>query len=236
VLGREYDFNMPQMMAVGLVIGVAAGLLNGFIVSSLNVYPLLPTLATMFAFRGVALVIGRGTGRNMPMFWNRIISARWGPLPIHVFVAFGLAIGVQLLLNNTKTGRHIYALGDSEKTSHEKGINARRIKILVYAVSGLMCAVASIIFTAQTMGLPPSSAVGIEFKCVTAAVLGGVSLFGGKGTVAPGVIIGSLLMSIISNVLVIMNASVYMYTIVYAVVILFVVLLETLKIRKLTSV
>lgn len=236
VLNKKLGIGMAEMICISLAVGALAGAVNGLIVSSLKVYPLLPTLATMFIYRGLALIIGGGGSATMPMFWSKIISVRVGPLPVHVLVAIGLAILVQFLLSNTKTGRFIFALGDSEKTSIEKGINPKRIKFLVYTVSGLMCGIAAIIFSAQSMSVPPSSGDGLEFKCVIAATLGGVSMFGGKGTVAPGVIIGALILSIISNVLVLCEASAYIYTVVYALVILFVVLLETLKVKKTSKV
>ncbi|MEG1011311.1 MAG: ABC transporter permease [Ruthenibacterium sp.] len=234
VLNKRLGLGMVEMITISLVVGTLAGLINGIVVSVLKVYPLLPTLATMFMYRGLALLIGGGSA-TMPMFWSKIIGVRVGPLPVHVLLAVGLAVVVQILLSNTKTGRYIYALGDSEKTAAEKGINANRIKILVYTVSGFLCGVAAVIFSAQSMSVPPSAGDGLEFKCVIAATLGGVSMFGGKGTVAPGVMIGSLIMSVISNVLVVSAASAYIYTVVYALVILFVVLLETLKIKKIAK-
>ena len=232
ILNKNLNIGMAGMMLASLLVGLCAGALNGVIVSILRVYSLLPTLATMFMYRGIALIINGGRHSPMPMFWGRIISLRVNSVPVHVLVAIGLTIIVQLLLNNTKIGRHIYALGDSEKTAHEKGISAFKIRMLVYVISGLMCGIAAIVFSAQSMSVPPSSGQGMEFRCVIAVVLGGVSMFGGKGTVAPGVVVGALLMSLISNVLVVLSAPPHMYIIVYALVILFVVLLDTLKSRK----
>ena len=231
VLNKKCGIGMAEMILISLAVGTVAGLINGLIVSALNVYPLLPTLATMFIYRGLALIVGGGGSATMPMFWSKIIGIKVGPVPLHVLIAIGLALLVQLMLKYTKTGRFIFALGDSEKTAIQKGINEKRIKILVYTISGLMCGVAAIIFSAQSMSVPPSAGDGIEFKCVIAATLGGVSMFGGKGTVVPGIIVGALILSVISNVLVLCNASAYIYTVVYALVILFVVLLETMKIR-----
>lgn len=233
---KYLGFGMLGMMLVSVGVGIIAGLVNGLIVSALNIYPLLPTLAMMFVYRGLALIIGGGGRTIMPMFWSKIIGARVGLFPVHVFVAIALVIVVQIWLNNTKTGRYIYALGDSEKTCIEKGINVRKIKVLVYTLAGMMCGVAAIVFSAQAMSVPASTGNGMEFKCVIAAVLGGIGMNGGKGSVAPGVIIGSLIMSVISNVLVILSASAYVYTVVYAVVILIVVLIDTLKNRKLGEV
>jgi len=233
---KNLGIGMFGMMLVSILVGAAAGVVNGLIVSTFNIYPLLPTLAMMFVYRGLALIIGGGGRTIMPMFWSKIIGIRIWLVPVHVFVAIGLVIIVQILLNNTKTGRYIYALGDSEKTCIEKGIPVRKIKILIYTLSGIMCGIAAIVFSAQAMSVPASTGSGMEFKCVIAATLGGIGMNGGKGSVAPGVIIGSLIMSVISNVLVILSASAYIYTVVYALVILFVVLIDTLKNRKLGEV
>ena len=231
-LNRTYGIGMGGMMLASILVGISAGAVNGLIISLLRVHSLLPTLATMFVFRGLALIINGGGASPMPMFWIGIIRLRVGMVPVHVFVALGLLIITQVLLNKTKIGRHIYALGDSEKTAYAKGISSFKSKMIVYTVSGLMCGIAAIIITAQAMSVPPSLGLGMEFRVVTAVVLGGVSMFGGRGTVAPGVIVGGLLLAIISNVLVILTAPARMYVIVFALVILFVVLLDTLKNRN----
>ena len=225
---------LPIVVAViiGVAIGLLIGMINGLLVAVLKVYPLLPTLATMYALRGIGLSIAGASVSQMPMRWITLISANLGGIPIYVFVAFALAIAAQVFLNKTRLGRHIYATGDNEKMAIEKGVNVFRIKLFVYAMSGMMAAIAATLSSAMTMQASYTLGEGFEFKVITAAVLGGVSLNGGRGTVAPGIIIGAVILTFISNVLVLMRANPYSYDIVYALVIFVVVVLDTIKIRS----
>jgi ribose transport system permease protein len=233
VLNKTTGAGIVAMMIVSLVVGLIAGLVNGLIVASLKVYPLLPTLATMYSFRGIGLVICGGGSSTMPLMWAKINSVKlFGIIPLHVLIAIALAALMQVFLKETTIGRHIYAVGDSEETSYKKGINVFRIKLLVYTLSGLMCGIAAIISSAQSMSVPISLGEGQEFNAIIASVLGGASLFGGRGSTMPGVIIGVLILSLISNVLVILGASAYLYTVVYAIVIFVVVLLDSPVLRK----
>ena len=226
--------SLPIILAVliGIVIGLIIGLLNGLIVAVLKVYPLLPTLATMYAFRGIGLSIAGASVSQMPMKWTVLVSTNWLGIPIYVFIAIALAVIIQIFLNKTRLGRHIYATGDNEKMAIEKGVNVFRIKLFVYAMSGVMAAIAAVLSSAMTMQASYTLGEGFEFKVITAAVLGGVSLNGGRGTVAPGIIVGAVILTFISNVLVLMKANPYSYDIVYALVIFVVVVLDTIKIRS----
>lgn len=233
VTNKEFGLGIVPMIIISVIVGIIFGFINGLIVASLKVYPLLPTLATMYTFRGIGLMICGGGSSTMPMSWAVVNSIKLFKLiPLHVIIAIALAVLVQIFLNETSVGRHIYAVGDSEKTSNEKGINVFGIKILVYTISGFCCGVAAIISSAQSMSVPISLGQGIEFNAIIAAVLGGASLFGGKGSTAPGIIIGAIIMSLMSNVLVILGASAYLYTVVYALVIFVVVLLDSPVLRK----
>ena len=226
--------NMPIgiVVLIGLAIGLGIGLINGLIVNVLKVYPLLPTLATMYAFRGIGLSIAGASVSQMPMRWSGLVSANWMGIPIYVFVAILFAIMAQIFLNKTKLGRHIYATGDNEQMAIEKGVNVFRVKLFVYMMSGMMAALAAVLSSAMTMQASYTLGEGAEFKVITAAVLGGVSLSGGRGTVAPGIIVGSLILTFISNILVLMKANPYSYNMVYALVMFAVVVLNTVKLRS----
>jgi len=220
------------VILIGMAIGITIGLLNGVIVAVLKVYPLLPTLATMYAFRGIGLSIAGASVSQMPMKWTMLVSANLFGIPVYIFITLALTIIAQLFLSKTATGRHIYATGDNERMAREKGINTFRIKLFVYAMSGLMAALAAVLSSAMTMQASYTLGDGFEFKVITAAVLGGVSLSGGRGTVLPGVIVGAVILSFISNLLVLMKANPYSYDMVYAIVIFAVVVLDTIKIRS----
>ena len=220
------------VILVGMAIGAAIGLLNGLLVAVLKVYALLPTLATMYAFRGIGLSIAGASVSQMPMKWTVLVATNWLGIPVYIFVTLALAIGAQIFLNRTALGRRIYATGDNEKMAREKGINTFGVKLFVYAMSGLMAALAAALSSAMTMQASFTLGDGFEFKVITAAVLGGVSLNGGRGTVLPGVIVGAVILSFISNLLVLMKANPYSYDMVYAVVIFAVVVLDTVKLRS----
>lgn len=223
----------PILMALGGVLaGTAMGALNGIIAATLKLYPLLSTLAIMNAARGLGMLVTGGGAALMPADWGKIAQLKIARIPVHVFVAIGIAVAIQVFLNKTRFGRHIYAVGDSEKTANEKGLSVKGVKFFVYTASGCLCGIAAIVSSSQVMGAPSTLGTGIDFYAIIAAVLGGCSLFGGKGTVFPGVMVGALIMSVISNALVITGASPNMYPIVYALVIFLVVLLDAIKVIK----
>lgn len=231
-VNRTYDLSLPAMCAVGILVGLCVGVINGIIAAKLNVYPLLTTLATMYACRGLGLSITGSGAALMPMAWGDLITVKVLGIPVHSIAAIALAVLVQIFLKLTPFGRKIFAVGDSQKTAYEKGIPVTWVKIFVYAMSGLMCGIASIISSSQTMGATASMGDGIEFMAMIAAVMGGTSMAGGKGSVFPGCLIGAIIMSTISNSLVLLKAPPNAYSVVYALVIFVVVLLDTIRSRR----
>jgi ribose transport system permease protein len=230
------DLPIGVVILIVLAFGLVVGLVNGVLVATLKVYALLPTLATMYALRGIGLSWASASTNQMPMKWAVIISTRWLGIPAYVFISFALAVIVQIFLNRTNLGRRIYATGDNEKMAVEKGINVFNIKLFVYAMSGVMAALAGVLTSAMTMTAAYFIGEGFEFKVITAAVLGGVSLNGGRGTVAPGILIGSLILAFISNQLVLLKAGAYSYDIVFSIVIFVVVMFDTIRIRSEASI
>lgn len=229
--GKKLDWGMPAMCLAGLATGTLVGMFNGIIAAKLRVYPLLTTLATMYACRGMGLIItGGGTGM-MPMSWGKLTAQKILGIPVQVYVLILISIAFQLFLNHTAFGRQIYAVGDSEKTAREKGINITRVKVFVYAAAGFMAGIAGIISSSQVISVPANLGNNQETMAIIAAVLGGTSLFGGKGTTFPCALIGALIMSCISNALVLLGAPPNAYNVVYACVIFFVVLIDTIKAR-----
>ncbi len=229
---QNKNMPIPSVMLIGMAVGILVGALNGFVIATLNVYAFLPTLATQVAFRGIGLTVAGASISNMPMKWAKIVSTRWFGIPTYIIISFLIAVLAQLFLDNTKLGRHIYAVGDNEKMARAKGINVYWVKVFVYSFSGFMAALGGILSCAKTMTASYVIGEGYEFKAITAAVLGGVSLSGGRGTVFPGVVIGAIIISLISNLLVLLNANTYIYDIVYGLVIFVVVLIDTMKLKE----
>ena len=169
----------------------------------------------------------------MPMSWGRLTAQRILGIPVQVYMLVLISLGFQIFLKHTAFGRQVYAVGDSEKTAREKGINITRVKIFVYAAAGFMAGIAGIISSSQVISVPANLGNNQETMAIIAAVLGGTSLFGGKGTTFPCALIGALIMSCISNSLVLLGAPPNAYNVVYACVIFFVVLIDTVKAKVL---
>lgn len=220
------------VILIVLAVGLFIGLINGLLVASLKVYALLPTLATMYAIRGIGLSLSNSETLQMPMKWAVITGTRWLGIPAYIFISFAIAIIAQIFLSRTVLGRSIYAMGDDEKIAIEKGINIFNVKLFVYGISGIMAGLAGVLSVAMTMQASYTIGGGYEFKVIAAAVLGGVSLYGGRGTVVPGIITGAFIFAFISNQLVLLKANAYSYDMVFAIVIFVVVILDTIRIRS----
>lgn len=227
------NVGLGWLMLISMGVGLAVGLINGFIIATLNMYPLLPTLAMMYIARGAGLWIATVSQGEVVPAYQLILNTKWLGLPVYVYITFALAIIAQIFLSKTKLGRHIYATGDNEKMAKEKGVNVYLVKVFVFALSGLMCGLSASLNTAMSNNVSYSMGDGFEFTVITACVLGGISLNGGRGTVFPGVVIGAVLWRFIYNALVLLKAEAYSYDIVCALVVFIVVLFDAVKTIKL---
>jgi ribose/xylose/arabinose/galactoside ABC-type transport system permease subunit len=217
---------VPLTILAGLGVGFAAGVTNGVVITRAKLPPFIVTLGMMSIARGLAFAITGGeTIRSLP---PEFLAAGQGeilgvPVPI-VILAF-LAAGSGYLLRTTTWGRYVYAIGGNEEAALLAGVDVRRIKVAVYAACGLTAGVAGALFTSR-FGVGQSTAgLGYELDVIAAAVIGGVSLTGGKGTIL-GVIVGSLLMGILRNGLVLLNVSAYWQQVAIGLVIILAVILD----------
>jgi ribose transport system permease protein len=121
-----------------------------------------------------------------------------GETPVSILIAVGVLILAILLLTRTRYGLHIYAVGGNEETARLAGVSVNRVKLLTYALSGMLAALAGMILTARVYSAQPRSGVGLELEAIASAVLGGVSLFGGVGNI-PNVVVGGLLVGVLGN-------------------------------------
>ena len=208
--------------------GTLLGFVNGLLAGKIPVYPMLTTLATMYIFRGLGRMISGGATAVMPDVWGSIANISVLGIPFPIILALGMGLIMQFILTNTKFGRFVLAIGDNERTAVEKGVNIFKIKVAVYTIVGFCCAMAAMILTSQIMSAPSTLGTGKDFEVIIAAVLGGISLVGGKGNIFPGALVGSIIYAGISNALVLTGADPYSYTLVYAIVIFAFILVDTL--------
>lgn len=222
--------SMLVTIVLTLVIGSGVGLINGIIISKGKLQPFIVTLATMTILRGATLVFTDGKPISLGSGSSAIAFSKIGggtifgiPTPV-VIMIFAFAI-CYYILTQTKMGRYTYALGGNEEATRLSGLNADRIKMFVYTISGLLASVAAIIITSRLFSAQPNAGDGYELDAIAAVVLGGTKLAGGKGKIT-GTIIGALIIGVLSNALNLLNVSSYFQMIAKGVVILIAVLLD----------
>ncbi|MEC3952966.1 ABC transporter permease [Nocardia sp. CDC153] len=188
------------LAAVGL--GLVLGLVNGVIIVYGRVNPVIATLATLAAYKGLAQLISGGKAQGFVLDNDVFIFLARGKvigLPVPVIVLALVALGVHVLLKYTDIGRNIYAIGGNDTAARLSGININKYLIAVYMLAGVVAAIAGIILTARTgSGQPVSGSEGLELKAITAAALGGCALKGGKGTVG-GTLLAVVLLGALDN-------------------------------------
>ena len=187
-------------IVAGLVIGAIAGLVNGLIITYGRVNAVIATLGTMAIFRGVAFILSDGQSISIfnETFRFMGIGVVLG-LPFPIWVLIGSAVLFQIFLAKTIVGRNVYALGGNPIVARFSGINVNRYRIGIYVMSGFFAGVAGILLAARTgSGQPISGSQGLELEAITAAVLGGCALQGGKGTIA-GALLGVAIIGILNN-------------------------------------
>lgn len=221
------------MAALG--VGVVIGAINGFFIARLKIVAFIVTLAMLFAGRGFGLWVTNTRAMNMPEEVIRLGSSSLLGVPIPVLVLALVCAAVHLMLTRTATGRQIYALGNNMEAARKAGINVGGILFGVYVLSALCAALSGLVSLTQTGAVSPSFGQQKEFTAIAAAVLGGTSLFGGRGNVFPGTILGAVLIQTVENGLVIINADPYIYPLVTSSIIFVAVLLDSARSRMLAG-
>lgn len=196
VLGLTFEGTGNVWLAAGLalLVGLLAGLLNGTFIAFVKVHPLIVTLATLSAFRGLAegISLARPFG-GFPDSFTQLGKPVTGGLTPAAFLFIGLALLMGLVLWKTPQGKWIRAIGYNETAARYAGIPVARTKLLLYGFSGLMSATAAILYVARRPTAKADIGTGIELDVITAVVLGGTSIFGGRGTMI-GTVIGLILL------------------------------------------
>lgn len=184
---------------VGLLTGAASGFIDGLIVAYTEMPPFIVTYAMQSILRGIVYVITiAGTLRLTDNAFLEFGGGNCGFLPWPVVYMIIVIILTALIMNRSKMGRHMYAIGGNPKAAEFAGINTKRIKIVIYTISGVCAALSGLILTSRNTSMQPSLAIGAEMDAIAAVVLGGTSMAGGQGAIF-GTILGALIMGIINN-------------------------------------
>ncbi|MGZ2385008.1 ABC transporter permease [Rhizobium leguminosarum] len=214
-----------------LIIGCAVGVLNGFIVTRLKLNPLIATLGTMSIFSGLSMVLTGGLSK--PLFipaFNWLGSGRLFGIPFPIILMLLVFVVLWLILSKTPFGRFVYASGGNPEASSLLGVPVERTQMVLYVVSGLSGAAAGIILAAMLGAAAPNAAGQHLLTIIAAIILGGTSLFGGRGSVW-GTLIAVLILGTLNNGLTLMNVSSFWQDVTRGVVLLMAVGLDQLRVR-----
>ena len=222
-----------------LAVGLLCGAINGGLIARFKIPPFIATLGMMTVARGFALIYSNRPVSGLTDTYNFIgqgeilkIIPIQPPLgiPIPVIILAVVAIGAHIMLNSTRFGRHIYAIGGNEQAALISGLNVGRIKIGVYTIAGLLSGLAGLVLSSRIGSGQAGLAVGYELDAIASAVIGGTSLSGGIGTIW-GTIIGALIIGVLNNGLDLLNVSAYWQTIVKGSIIVIAVIIDERKNR-----
>lgn len=218
-------------LIAGLAAGLAAGAVNGFLVAYLRIPAFVATLGMLSVARGLTFIYTDGrpiSNLSKPLLWFGNGTILNIPVPI-VALALVFAVG-WFTLRHTVFGRHVYAVGGSERAAITNGVQTRRVTALTYAISGGLAALAGVILTARSTAALPQAGVGYELDAIAAVVIGGTSLSGGRGTLI-GTVFGALIIGTLNNGLDLLGISSYYQQVVKGSIIVGAVLLDVSRRR-----
>jgi erythritol transport system permease protein len=224
------------VIAIALLVGILVGAINGLLITRFSVAPFIATLGTLYIARGAALLISSGeTFPNLvgrPEYGNEgfpfLGAGTLLGIPVSIWLLVVLALAAAYVAARTPLGRQIYAVGGNERAAALSGVYVNRIKLIVYVISGALAALAGLIVSSQLVASHPASGSTFEMNAIAAAVLGGTSLAGGRGTIG-GTIVGAFVIGVLSDGLVMMGVSEFWQMVIKGVVIIAAVILDQMQ-------
>ena len=209
VLLTKAGMGLLPAYAVGLLVTTVIGLVTGSIIVKTGIFPMIGTLALQIILQGIAyLICGGMPVSNLPAEAKVIGQGYVGAIPIPVIVFIIVVIIAAVVLNRTYIGRHFYAIGSNEEAARLSGINTAKLKVATYGIGGFLSGLAGLIMLARISSGQPTAGKNMEMDCLTAAVIGGVSLVGGEGRISTAVC-GVLIIGVLTNGMTILNISEY---------------------------
>ena len=201
VMGTLHIMGVPFYLSIIIALGagVAVGFLNAVLVVNLRLTPFLVTLATMSIVRSIVYALLKGNVlTDLPEAFLNLYYVYVFKLPLLFVILVATAVVMVILLKKTILGRRIYAIGGNEKTAFISGVYVKRIRYFVYCLSGFICALAGLLFTARIRAVIPDAGLNAPLEVITAVLIGGTTIYGGKGSIL-GSLLGILAMYLLLN-------------------------------------
>lgn len=222
----RYNLPLPIALLMGLLVGLLVGMFNGAVISKTAIPAFIVTLATMNIAKGLAYVYTGGSPvRVVTKEWQFLGAGYVGIFPTPVVILVIVLIITAIIMNKTKMGRHMYAVGGNQQAAEFSGIKVEKVKFFVHAFSGLMAGLAGIVLASRMYSGQPTAGDGAEMDAIAAVVVGGTSMAGGSGKIG-GTIIGGLIIGVLNNGLNLLNVNSFWQYVVKGVVILLAVFLD----------
>jgi erythritol transport system permease protein len=232
-IGYTVYFNIYEICLITLLVGILIGAVNGLLITKLNVAPFIATLGTLYVARGLSLL--SSDGRTFPNLVGReefmttgfgvLGSGRFFGLPLSIWLLIIVALAAAYIARSTPIGRHIFAVGGNERAARISGVRVNMVKMFVYMFSGFCAAIVGLIISSELMASHPATGESFELNAIAAAVLGGTSMSGGRGTIG-GTIVGAFVIGILSDGLVMMGVSSFWQMVIKGLVIIIAVVVD----------
>ena len=232
-IGYTVYFNIYEIVLITLLVGILIGAVNGLLITKLNVAPFIATLGTLYVARGLSLL--SSDGRTFPNLVGKeefmttgfgiLGSGRFFGLPISIWLLIIVALAAAYIARSTPIGRHIFAVGGNERAARISGVRVNMVKMFVYMFSGFCAAIVGLIISSELMASHPATGESFELNAIAAAVLGGTSMSGGRGTIG-GTIVGAFVIGILSDGLVMMGVSSFWQMVIKGLVIIIAVVVD----------
>jgi len=217
--------------AAAAALGIAVGAINGFLITKGRIQPIIVTLATQTAFSGVALAILPAPGGTTNFNFAAAMSGNFAGIPVPFLIMILVTLIMWILLNKTRFGTSVYAIGGNEDAAYSTGIMVGAKKMSVYMFSGFLSSLAGIFLSSQMYSGAPTLGVNFTMISITTAVVGGTALTGGKGGII-GTVAGVFILIIINNLLNLINVSSFYQYVMQGVILVLAIAIGSIKARK----
>ena len=226
------SFTLFGAVLAGLIVGSFLGLFNGLMITRFRIPPFIATLAMLTIARGLTeLWTGGAAITGLGKTFGYLGTGWFFGVPIQVWTCAVIVVIFVIILRKTRFGRYVYAVGGNERAAKLSGLNINRIKLLVYTLAGALSAVGGLIVTSKLNSATPTAGEGYELDSIAAVVIGGTSLYGGKGSVL-GTILGALIIGVLNSGLIILGVPPFWQKVIKGFVILLAVAIDKFSIEK----
>jgi ribose transport system permease protein len=230
-LGMPFSLSFPLGLLAAIAVGMCSGSLAGLFVTRFNITPFIVTIALMSILRGASYMYTGGRPVwGLPEEFSFLGSGRVVGIPVPTIIMICIYVIAFVVLKHTKFGRYVYAVGGNKEAARLAGIDINRVLWLVYVISGVLSAISGVLLASRMNSGQPNAGLMYEMDVIAAVVVGGTSLFGGRGSIV-GTFLGAMLIGVLRNGLNLLNVGSYVQMVVLGAVILLAVLLDQLRMK-----